>query len=280
MDERFTGLPSALKANARWARLGGALEGVPAMLVHPRAAAVENGVRDDNVPVVLWMHGRTVEKETDPGRYLRWMRAGLGVCAVDLPGHGERFDETLQQPERTLDVVRQMVEEIDGLIAVLKRTPGFDGERVAIGGMSAGGMATLAWLARAQSAERERVLCAAVEATTGSWKHQAQRDMFRGKSEAEMSELNPAAHLDAWRELPLQAIHSEADEWVAWEGQRTFLETLRERYRDPSLIEVVTYERTGAPAEHIGFGKVAADAKDRQRDFLVKHLLQSGRPLE
>jgi hypothetical protein len=35
----------------------------------------------------------------------------------------------------------------------------------------------------------------------------------------------------------------------------------------------VTYERTGAPGEHIGFGAMASDAKDRQRDFLKRCLL-------
>jgi len=34
------------------------------------------------------MHGRTANKELDPGRYLRLIRAGIAVCAIDLPGHG------------------------------------------------------------------------------------------------------------------------------------------------------------------------------------------------
>jgi hypothetical protein len=32
------------------------------------------------------------------------------------------------------------------------------------------------------------------------------------------------------------------------------------------------YGETGAPHEHSGFGKFASDAKDRQTNFLVKHL--------
>ena len=27
-------------------------------------------------PTIIWIHGRTVSKELDPGRYLRWLRAG------------------------------------------------------------------------------------------------------------------------------------------------------------------------------------------------------------
>src|SRR5262245_11172372 len=81
MIERFSQMPSALRANARWQRLGPS--DIPALLVHP------DWNSGQPAPMVLWMHGRTVNKELDPGRYLRWMRAGIGACAVDLPGHGE-----------------------------------------------------------------------------------------------------------------------------------------------------------------------------------------------
>ncbi|MCH8940394.1 MAG: hypothetical protein IIC27_04645 [Chloroflexi bacterium] len=59
------------------------------------------------------MHGRTVEKELDPGRYLRWLRAGIATCTVDLPGHGERFEQALQHPEQAMEVVLRMLGEID-----------------------------------------------------------------------------------------------------------------------------------------------------------------------
>ena len=76
-------MPSMLKKQARWERIGN--NAIPALIAHPDWDSVEP------VPFVIWMHGRTVSKELDPGRYLRWIRAGFGVCAVDLPGHGERF---------------------------------------------------------------------------------------------------------------------------------------------------------------------------------------------
>jgi hypothetical protein len=101
MPDLTSALPSALRAASRSTRLSD--HDVPALLAHPDW---EGGER---VPLVLWMHGRTVTKEIDPGRYLRWIRAGIGACAVDLPGHGERFDAALQEPERTLDVVLGMV---------------------------------------------------------------------------------------------------------------------------------------------------------------------------
>jgi len=234
------------------------------MLVHPHWDAATP------VPVVIWMHGRTVTKEVDPGRYLRWMRSGLGACAVDLPGHGERFDRDLQQPQRTWDVVRQMIDEIDELVDALTDMNCFDRSRIAIGGMSAGGMATLARLCRPHPFQ-----CASVEATSGSWQHQTDREMFQGTSRAQIDQFNPMANLDTWREIPLQAIHARHDQWMHYEGQHAFIETLRERYHDSSVIDWVVYDHTGAPNEHAGFGQHAADAKNRQRDFFKKYLLQA-----
>jgi dienelactone hydrolase len=264
MIERFAQMPSALRANARWERIENAVgEPIPAMLVHP------DWSDHSPAPVVIWMHGRTASKELDPGRYLRWMRAGIGACAVDLPGHGERSDSALQAGRRSFDVVRQMVSEIDSIVASLHAVPGFDSNRLAIGGMSAGGMAALARLCQPHS-----FVCATVEATTGSWRHQQElgREMFRDVSDVDVATFNPIEHLELWREIPLQAIHAKQDEWVSFAGQSAFIEALRRRYRDPSLIELVEYERTGAPGEHIGFGTMAADAKDRQRDFLNRRL--------
>ncbi len=247
-------IPSSLRRNARWERLTAA--GVPAMVVHPQWEA------GTPCPVVLWMHGRTVHKELDPGRYLRWMRAGIGTCAVDLPGHGQRFEEALQAPDRTLDVVTQMLSEIDPLIDALARIGVFDTARMAIGGVSAGGMTTLARLCR-----EHPFRCASVEAASGSWRHQHHRPMFRGR-EAEAETLDPIEHLDGWREVPLQALHARFDEWVSIEGQVAFIDELRRRYRDPELIDLVEYDQTGAPYEHAGFGRLAAEAKNRQTAFL------------
>jgi predicted peptidase len=258
--ERFAQMPSALRANARWQQLGAS--GIPVLLVHP---AWESDTRP---PIVLWMHGRTVNKELDPGRYLRWMRAGIGACAIDLPGHGERFDAALHSPSRAFDVVRQMIDEIDEVVAAIETIGEFDVSRMAIGGVSAGGMATLARLCRPHPFR-----CASVEATTGSWSHQAEREMFRDRPPQAIAALNPIEHIDGWREIPLQALHACFDEWVPVEGQRAFIDALRASYSDPSLIEFIVYEqRTGAPNEHQGFGRMSADAKDCQRDFFTRWL--------
>jgi len=254
-----TQLPTSLRAQTRWRRLTPA--GVPVMLVHPDWESATP------VPVVLWMHGRTVDKELDPGRYLRWLRAGIATCAVDLPGHGERLDADLQQSDRTLDVGQQMLGEIDPIVDALGAMDLFDLDRAGIGGVSAGGMTALARLCT-----RHRFRCVSVEATTGSWRHQSHRPMFRDRDQ-ELAGLDPIEHLAGWREVPLQALHARYDEWMPIEGQQAFIDALRRDYREPDLVEFIRYDRTGAAYEHAGFGSFASEAKNRQLDFFKRRLL-------
>jgi len=259
MPDLTSPMPSALRAGARDERL---IDGtVPVLLVHP---TWEPGHR---VPLVLWMHGRTARKELDPGRYLRLMRAGIGVCAIDLPGHGERYDAADQTAERTLDLILQMVDEIDAVLAETLAFDAFDERRLGIGGMSAGGMATIVRLCRPHP-----FACASVEGATGSWHHQLERPMFHGRAEDEVEAHDPIRNLAAWREIPFQAIHTRQDQWVGYDGQAAFIDALRERYADPSIVEMVTFESTGAPFEHAGFGRFAADAKNAQLAFFQRRL--------
>jgi dienelactone hydrolase len=260
MIERFAQMPSSLKANAR-SELLGPNNDIPALLVHPNW---ENGTP---APIVLWMHGRTASKELDPGRYLRWMRAGIGACAVDLPGHGERADAPRQGPEHSWDVLTQMVSEIDSIVESLKQFS-FDLSRVAIGGMSLGGMAALGRLTRPHP-----FICASVEATTGKWAGEDARSRFAQRVASETRALEPIMNLEGWREIPIQFIHAKHDEWVSYQSQAEFVAALRAKYRDPSLIEFIEYDHTGAPYEHIGFGTMSNDAKNRQRDFFQRWLL-------
>lgn len=264
MPELGATLPASVRERARRESFAG----VPALVVHP-AFTVDGGWHGAPAPVLVWMHGRTATKELDPGRYLRLVRAGIASVALDLPGHGARLDLALQSPERTLEFVERMAEEIDGVVDATSATGWFDLDRIAIGGMSAGGMAALIRLCRPH---RFRAAC--VECTTGSFAWQRHRATF---DPARAARLDPIAHLDAWRAVPLLVLHNELDEWIAVDGQREFVEALRARGlgRD---VELHVYGETGAPHEHSGFGRLAADAKDRQTAFLVRHLRDAEAP--
>lgn len=261
MPQPFDQLPSSLRAKSRWMRLGDAQ--VPALLVHPHWDEATQRV-ERPAPVLVWMHGRTVNKELDPGRYLRLMRAGIASCALDLPGHGERTDLAMQAPGRTLEAVAQMAQELDGVVAALDALGDHADCAKAVGGMSAGGMAALVRLTRPHG-----FAAALVECTTGSWRWQRGRPMFR---EELVAAMNPIDHLEGWREIPLLALHNELDEWIPVESQREFIAAIQARARNPQQVELHVYGPTGAPFEHSGFGRLAGDAKERGTQFLARHL--------
>jgi dienelactone hydrolase len=281
--ERFSQFPRELAAAAQTARLGPSR--TPALLVHP--------TWESPAPVVLWMHGRTAYKELDPGRYLRWMRAGIAACAVDLPGHGERADPVLQTPQRTLQVLAQMHAEVDGVVAALGASEYqgiFDLSRIALGGMSLGGMVTLRRLCDAHT-----FACAAVEGTSGWLRglYQPPPDIaaetaellperdprwLAAHAEADVDRLDPLGKLAGFRPIPLLALHNTFDAVVPLPVQSRFLSHLRAHYAsgaaDPSRIELVTFDKTGAPQEHSGFGRFSNDAKNTQTAFLQRWLVQ------
>lgn len=276
MRDRFAAMPSALASRSRLVRLAAdpasefRADGVPTLLAHPDWTT--------SAPTVLWMHGRTVSKEIDPGRYLRWIRAGIAACAIDLPGHGERSEAGLQDARRTLDVVDACAAEIDHVVAALSDfraadgSPLFDTSRMGIGGMSAGGMVTLRRLC-----DPHGFVCASVESSSGDFSFMpAYRERYAPEL---INRLDPMRHIRdgaGWRPIPLQALHSEADEWVPVGAMRSFLDELARVYREqganPDLVQMVTWPTTGAPYEHAGFGRVSNDAKNLQTAFFTRWL--------
>ncbi|MBL8762968.1 MAG: prolyl oligopeptidase family serine peptidase [Phycisphaerae bacterium] len=266
------------------ARIPGPSGDIPILVAHPDWKAP--------APVVVWLHGRTAHKELDPGRYLRWIRAGMGACAMDLPAHGERSDVGRQDPSQSLDTIARAAGEIDAVVTGLNDPAWsgmFDLGRLAIGGMSLGGMAALLRLC-----EPHRFRAASVEGSAG-WLEGlyvpgALPVPEQGDGEgrvpvsgapathdpAAVRRVDPVAHLEGFVPIPLLVLHSEADRIVPWLVQRRFVERLRSHYRargaDESMIEVRTWASTGAPLEHVGFGRFSNDAKNTQAEFLARAL--------
>lgn len=270
MIERFSQLPASLREKSRTVRLAG---GIPALVAHPDWISP--------APTMIWLHGRTAYKELDSGRYLRWIKAGIAAVAIDLPGHGERRDERAELPRHTLDVLAGAIGEIDHVVEALADPVWqgvFDLDRLGIGGMSMGGMATLRRLC-----EPHGFVAAAVECSCGDL--HGLYDPTSGThpwgtafDASVVSPLDPARHLGGFVPLPLLALHATTDRIVPWSVQEKFVQRLREHYRqhgaEPSLVEVQTWGDTGAPDEHAGFGKFGAQAKDAQVEFLSRVLKQ------
>ncbi|MCE2653436.1 MAG: alpha/beta hydrolase family protein [bacterium] len=269
MKERTTMLPSALARCTRFARLG--TTGVPALMAHPDWRTP--------CPTLIWMHGRTANKELDNGRYLRLLRVGIASVAIDLPGHGERLDTGLQSPERTLEMLATVRHELDEVVEELHGPHHggvFDVERLAIGGMSAGGMAALRKLC-----EPHHVFtCGAVESTAGNlamlYGDTPENPWPVHHSPQTVAPLDPLINMATWRVVPLLALHSAADRIVPLDCITTFVSALRTMYRDrgadADLVKIHTWATTGAPDEHSGFGRVAGEAKTLLVQFLVEKL--------
>ena len=224
-------------------------------------------------PFLLWMHGRTADKEIDPGRYLRYARAGVNVCAVDLPGHGERFDAALQGPDTLFAVITQMAAEVDSIVDSLQEWLNFREQQMAIGGMSAGGMAAILRLTKVH-----QFSAAVLEATMGQWRLSRHHSIFESLTDEEFDAVNPVNHITNWLEIPLIAFHSRHDEWIPYASQEEFIARLKQRYENPEKIEFVTFDHTGAPKEHLGFGRESAFVKEIQVEF-INRVFQSNMEL-
>jgi pimeloyl-ACP methyl ester carboxylesterase len=255
MVSSFDSLPSRLLECSQEKEIAG----VPCLLVQ----------KDEKPrPFLFWIHGRTADKELDPGRYLRCMRRGINVCAVDLPGHGQRFEHESQSSNRVLEVVLQMTNEIDSVLEGLADYPGFDLNAGAIGGMSAGGLVAILRLLRPHPFKS-----AVLEATGGSWTHLRHSPICEALSDEEFHAVNPINRLNKWRDIPVIAFHSRHDSWMPFAAESEFIDALKMKSQNPEHVELVAFDYTGAPDEHMGFGRQTAFVKETQVEFLARHLL-------
>jgi alpha-beta hydrolase superfamily lysophospholipase len=272
MHPRFAKLPSSLAERSRTVRLQPG--NIPALLCHPDWLSP--------APTVIWMHGRTANKELDSGRYIRWLKAGIAAVAFDLPGHGERSDAHLEGTAQTLDILGELIRDVDLVVEALADPVWqgvFDLDRLGIGGMSLGGMATLRRLC-----EPHEFRCAAVECTTGDlwslYRPEGPRPWGQVFTEEQVAPLDTLRHLAGFGPVPLLSMHSEADRIVPWGIQHAFLGKLRSHYVergvDPKMVREVTWATTGAPEEHSGFGRVGNEAKNIQTEFLRGQLFGGG----
>ncbi len=255
MSSRFNSLPSRL----RECSLEKEIAGVPCLLVQKDAVPR---------PFLFWIHGRTADKELDPGRYLRCLRRGINVCAVDLPGHGARFEDSLQRSDRILEVVLQMDEEVESVLDGLSDFEGFDLNAGALGGMSAGGLVAILRLLREHPFQ-----AAVLEATGGSWGPLRNLPMCKALSDEKFDTLNPMNRLDGWQDIPVVAFHNRHDEWMPFAAESEFINAIKKRSALPENIELVAFDHTGAPEEHMGFGRETAFVKEVQVEFLAKHIV-------
>lgn len=100
------------------------------------------------LPVVLWFHGFTADKETNRPELDLFARAGFLAVGIDVAGHGERrlgdFDQRLAgSPEQKhrlfLALIAQTIAEVPAIIDALPVIELADPRRIAVCGVSMGG---------------------------------------------------------------------------------------------------------------------------------------------
>ena len=161
-----------------------------------------------------------------------------------------------------------MAEEIDEIINELAMTPYFDTTNCAIGGMSAGGLATSYRLVLPHLFK-----AAILESTGGQWKYLHDNPFFSHLSADEIEAINPMNRIDGWRDIPVLAVHSKHDKRIPYATESDFIEALKAKSNSPEEIELLSFDNTGAPEEHMGYGRESAFVKETEIEFLAKYLL-------
>ena len=162
----------------------------------------------------------------------------------------------------------QMSSEIPLVLAELDAIGGFSMEHAAIGGMSAGGLTAVYHLLNPHNFKT-----VVLEASGGAWRHLRNSGMLLHVTEQELEQVNPMNHLDSWKDIPLLAFHNKHDARIPFATEADFIDAIKLQSSNPEDIELVAFEASGAPDEHMGFGRESAFVKEVQVEFLVKHLL-------
>ena len=125
--------------------------------------------------------------------------------------------QSYMDSNRVLDIVLQMRDELDHITLGAIEALDVDASRVAIGGMSAGGMAAIARLCRPH-----RFRGAILLATTGDWASLAARPNMDAPQQDDLDRLSPMSQLAHWRPIPVLAVHCQGDAWIPWAGSSGF----------------------------------------------------------
>jgi hypothetical protein len=194
------------------------------------------------LPVVLWFHGLSVDKETHR-KELEWLaRAGFLAVGVDAAGHGERrlpdldarIDVSREETIRfMLGLVEQTAREVPGIVRALADDGLADLERVGMVGVSMGGYLLYRALLEEPPPRAAVAILGSPEWPEGD---------------------SPHRHLDALRRVALLSITAEHDENVppaaARELHRRLREGERARYVElPGAVHLMNeadWERTMA----------------------------------
>lgn len=232
----------------------------------PLLEVVERERRNELLPLIVYYHGWQSSKELVLTQGRRLAAAGFRVLLPDAANHGDRKQTITKIPSLTFwQSIHTNLFEFGYIINHFKKL-GLVDDRIAVGGVSMGGMTTCALLTH--HPEIKAAAC-----IMGSPKPVAYRERIR-KHASEMNRFFPDDYLDllAWipsydlslnpetlGERPLFIWHGKQDIIVPYDHTRDFVE------ENPDLN--LTFE--DEDEEHL----VKVATMDRITEFFVKELL-------
>jgi uncharacterized protein len=169
--------------------------GVPLLLASPEKPNYP-------LPLVLWFHGFSSDKEVHRPELRRMAEAGFLAVGIDAAGHGCRrlsdFDRLLSAPpeearETMLKLVSQTASEVPAILHSLVSTGMADPQRLSVAGVSMGGYTVYRTIVIEPAIRTAVALLASPK-----WPH--------GDS--------PSNHLDAFERVALLSITAQDDEIV------------------------------------------------------------------
>ncbi|MHA6258446.1 serine aminopeptidase domain-containing protein [Sporosarcina sp. CAU 1771] len=224
----------------------------------PLLHIIEEDLKNQDVPVVIFLHGFTSAKEHNLHYAYNLAKKGVRVLLPDAHLHGARH-ENLDEVELSLrfwEIISTSMEEVAILRDELIRRKLSTSQKIAVGGTSMGGITTLGCLRIYEWIDVAAVMMGSpsfVELAKGQISQFERRGFKLPVTEVEKKQLlDNLAQFDLTKkpaslnQRPLYFWHGKSDTVVPYEPTHNFYKSIKEDYSDvPNRLVFVSDEEAG-----------------------------------
>lgn len=223
----------------------------------PYLHVVHRDLKDDKLPVVLFIHGFTSAKEHNL-HYAYYLAArGFRVILPEAPLHGERF-ANVTDAELDLsfwEVVLSTIQELEHFVTNFSQKGLIDNERIGVAGTSMGGIVTLGaltqynWIKVAVSLMGSPTYVSLAKSQIKAIEKKGQ-DLSITQEEVEqlytnLEKFDLSKRIESLQNRPLLFWHSETDDVVPFEPTYKFFIKAKAYYTDSKKIKFIHDETSG-----------------------------------
>lgn len=234
----------------------------------PYLTVVDDTLIQDKLPTVFVYHGWQNSKEEQLIDAYEIAKKGYRVIVPDVTGHGER-QETQITEQDFFDIVIQTVQELPQLVDYLNEQQLIDLNRIAVTGMSMGGIITCAALTQYDWIKTAAILMGSPQLVNFSHylidKANAEQlatlpDMLLTQLTEQLTKYDLSQHLEMISHKALFFWHDRLDRVVPYHLTAEFIQKVN------SQIDI-TFNKTAGRGH-----RVKQDIKIQVADFLSQHL--------